>query len=82
MYSGGTIFCDHASQYIWINHQISLRVGDTLQGKHAFEKFAHEYGVKFKSFHADNQPFRAAKFQEDLDLQGQTITSISAWSQS
>ena len=73
-YSGGTIFCDHASQYIWINHQISLRVGDTLQGKHAFEKFALEYGVKFKSFHADNQPFRAAKFQEDLDLQGQTIT--------
>jgi hypothetical protein len=29
-YTGGTIFVDCASQYIWINHQISLQVGDTL----------------------------------------------------
>jgi hypothetical protein len=54
---GGTIFVDHASQYIWINHQISLRVGDTLQGKHAFEDFARDYGVKIKSYHSDNHPF-------------------------
>ncbi len=73
-YTGGTIFVDHASQYIWVNHQISLRVGDTLRGKHAFEDFAKDFGIKIKSYHSDNHPFRAAEFLEDLQLLDQTIT--------
>ena len=47
---GDTIFVDHKSGFAREYHQISLRVGDTLQGKHLFEKFANEYGVKLKSF--------------------------------
>jgi hypothetical protein len=72
-YTGGTIFVDHASQYIWINHQISLQVGDTRQGIHAFEDFARDYGVKIKSYHLDNHPFQADEFLEDLQLLDQTI---------
>ena len=73
-YSGGTIFIDHASQYVHVKHQVSLRVGETLQGKHKFENFAGEHGVKIKSYHADNHPFAAKEFREDLELQNQTIT--------
>ena len=72
-YNGGTIFVDHSSQFIWINHQVSLRVGDTLRGKHDLETYAQEYGIKIKTFRADNQPFAAQEFAEDLRLQGQTI---------
>ena len=32
-YSGGTIFVDHASSFIFINNQVSLRAGETLQSK-------------------------------------------------
>jgi hypothetical protein len=39
-YTGGTIFCDHATQYIHLTNQVSLRVGKTLQSKHAFEREA------------------------------------------
>ena len=35
-YKGGTIFCDTMSTFVYINHQESLQVGDTLRGKHAF----------------------------------------------
>ena len=73
-FMGGIIFVNHKSGFAREYHQVSLRVGDTLQGKHLFEKFANEYGVKLKSFRADNQPFAAKEFLEDLDLQDQTIT--------
>ena len=73
-YSGGTIYVDHSSGYVFIYHQVSLRVGDTLQGKHEFERMANEYGIKLKHFHADNHPFGAEEFLEDLELQGQTLT--------
>ena len=73
-YCGGTLFVDHASGYIFLKNQISLRVGETLQGKHAFERFADHYGIKLRSFHADNHPFGALEFIDDLELQGQSIT--------
>jgi hypothetical protein len=73
-YTGGTLFVDHATGYIYLGHQVSLRVGETLQTKHAFERFAMEAGVKIKRYRADNVPFGAREFTDDLDLQGQTIS--------
>ena len=73
-YNGGTIFVDHASQFVWIQHQVSLRVGETLTGKHAFEKFANEYGVTIKNYRSDNHPFGAEEFRHDLHLQGQGMS--------
>ena len=73
-YTGATIFVDHASQFLWLVCQISLRAGETLLGKHAFEQFARGVGVMIRGYHADNQPFGSAEFLEDIDLQEQTIT--------
>lgn len=33
MFCGGTIFTDHVTGYTYIHNQITLREGDTLQGK-------------------------------------------------
>jgi len=49
-YHGGTLFYDHYSGYIHIHCQISLRVGETLHGKHDFERFAELNGVKIQHF--------------------------------
>ena len=73
-YVGGTLFVDHASGYIHIHNQVSMRAGNTLVGKRNFEAIARDCGVKLKSFHADNHPFGAAEFMEDIELQGQTVT--------
>jgi hypothetical protein len=56
-YNGGTIFVDHATGFIYIKNQQSLRIGETLKAKHTFERFANEFGIKLKRFRADNAPF-------------------------
>lgn len=71
-YNGGTIFVDHASGYVYLRHQVSLRTGESLRAKNGFEQFADRYNVKLKKFRADNHPFRSAEFQEDLELKHQT----------
>jgi len=72
-YNGGTLFVDHATSHIYLRHQVSLKVGDTLRTKRAFERFAAECGVSIKAYRADNVPFAAEEFVADLDAKGQTI---------
>ena len=45
-YRGGTIAVDHSSGKIWVHHQISLRAGETLQGKQLWEYDLAQYGFK------------------------------------
>ena len=73
-YNGGTIFFDHYSGFTWINCQVLLRVGETLEGKHAFEHFAKQHGVKLKNFRADNQPFDSEEWHTDLELNNQMMS--------
>lgn len=73
-FNGGTIFCDHASKVIWVNHQVSLRSGDTIISKRLFEAMASSCGVKVKSYHADNVPFDSHEFRAELMSLNQTIT--------
>ena len=73
-YNGGLIGMDHASGRIFLHNQISLGVGDTLQGKLQFERIAKENGVRIKAYHADNHPFAAKNFLADLELKDQTIS--------
>jgi hypothetical protein len=74
MFQGGTIFVDHASSLIFITHQILLKVGECLQSKRHFERWAKDHNVpRIRSYRADNMPFNAAAFREDLKLQNQTI---------
>jgi len=72
-YNGGTLFLDHATSHIYLQHQVSLKVGDTLQMKRAFKRFAAKCGVSIKAYRADNVPFAAEEFVADLDAKGQTI---------
>ena len=72
-YNGGTLFIDHAYSMVFIQHQVSLRTGETLQAKHKFEQLAHEYGVTIKAYHADNSPFGNADFVRSIEDNGQAI---------
>lgn len=72
-YNGGTLFYDHASALIFHQHQVSLGNGETIKGKHKFERFARSHGVQVKSYLADNQPFGSKAFVEDIETQNQKI---------
>ena len=47
-YHGGTLMFDHSSEYIHLHNQVSLNIGETLQGICAFEQFGSNYCVKIK----------------------------------
>ena len=74
-YVGGTIFCDHATTLMYAHHTVGYGVGEVLQGKHVFEKFAKSFGQTIRSFRADNgSTFTSEDMLQDLALQGQTLT--------
>jgi hypothetical protein len=72
-YTGGTIYVDSASGLIFIRHQVSLKVGETLKTKERFESFCREHGVRVKSYRANNVPFGNAEFRNNVTQCGQTI---------
>ena len=69
----GTITVDHASQCTFVHNQVSLTVGETLKAKTAFEQLAESHGHKVKHCRADNAPFGAKAFRDNIELNGQTI---------
>ncbi|KAG7373658.1 reverse transcriptase RNA-dependent DNA polymerase [Nitzschia inconspicua] len=73
-YHGGTIFVDHATSFLFLVNQVSLRAGETIHSKVAFERFAHSCGHRLQSFRADNMPFDSAEFKADLVAKNQTIS--------
>jgi hypothetical protein len=73
-YTGGTLFVDHASGLIYVQNQVSLKAGETLVGKHGFERFASWYTVKIAAYHADNHPFASEEFLADVEILDQRIT--------
>jgi hypothetical protein len=73
-YHGGTIFVDHYLAYIHLVNQVSLRIGETIIGKRAFERFAARHGALIKQYRGDNHPFSTQEFLDELELCEQDIT--------
>ena len=71
--SGGTIFVDEASDYMYVHNQVSLNVAETLIGKANFEREAMRHGILIKSYRGDNGIYRSAEFQEDLKRKNQPM---------
>ena len=65
---------DAYSAYTHLINQASLRVGETLIGKHKFNLFAKQHGIKLKHFWADNHPFSSKAFLEDLAGNEQSVS--------
>jgi hypothetical protein len=55
-------------------NQVSLRIGETIVGKRAFERFAACHGALIKQYRGDNHPFSAQEFLDELELCEQDIT--------
>jgi hypothetical protein len=53
-YSGGVIFVDQASGYVFIAHQVYLNTHETIQAKQANENHCRNYGVILQEYLSDN----------------------------
>ena len=72
-FCGSTVFCDAASHYISVQHQVSLSASETLKAKAMFERTAKGHGVDIDSYHSDNGIFTAKEFVGELMSKNQGI---------
>jgi len=67
------VFCDSASGYIHIEHQVGLTAYETIALKLNFERMSTEVGVTVTSYHTDNGIYRSAEFLKELHSKGQGV---------
>ena len=48
-FCGSTIFVDGASDFVWVEHQVTLNAADTILAKNAFERECRRMGVTVKA---------------------------------
>ena len=53
-FTGGAIFVDHATGYIFVEHQVHLNTHETLKGKERFEQTCRDFGVVVTEYLSDN----------------------------
>ena len=70
-YSGGSIFVDHASRFIFNQHQLSTTTAKTVRSKHLFESHCTSLGVKVTEYVTDNHPFHGDQWKVDCQIQNQ-----------
>ena len=52
-FTGGAIFVDHATGYIFVEHQVHLNTHETLKGKERFEQTCRDFGVVVTEYLSD-----------------------------
>jgi hypothetical protein len=68
------IFIDHATNYLFVNHQVNLTCESIVVSKHMCENVFDDYGIQIKQFAADNHPFRSKPWVADCAVQLQQPT--------
>ena len=70
---GGTVFCDAASGYISLHHQVSFTAHETQQSMLSFERESAAVGVEVKGYNTDNGVYTAKDILARLDHDDKTL---------
>ena len=73
-YEIATVFVDHFSGISFVHLQKGATAVETIEAKHAFERYAKVHGIRIHHYHADNGIFESREFQESVFADGQTIS--------
>ena len=72
-FCGSTVFCDAASGYLHLEHQVTLNATDTIRAKENFERLAMQLGIDISSYHTDNGIFNSQRFIKEIADNHQSI---------
>ena len=72
-FCGSTVFCDAASGYIHVEHQVTFNASDSIMAKESFERMALHMGVTIESYHTDNGIFKSKAFVDEIIKNEQVI---------
>jgi len=73
-FTGGTLFVDHCTKFMFIYNQVSLGAGETLVTKQTFESILKSFGFAVSNCHGDNGIFKTQTFMDDCNRKQQQIT--------
>ena len=73
-YRCATVFVDIHTGIGYVHLQRTTSASETIEAKHAFERYAGRHAVQVEHYHADNGCFAENKFLEDIKQRGQTIS--------
>jgi hypothetical protein len=63
-----TVFVDQFSDLTFVHLQKISNADETLEAKHAFERYGKSHGICIQHYHADNGQFAETKWLADLLL--------------
>ena len=72
-FKGGTVFCDAASSFISIHHQVGFTGHETVRSKLTFEREASAVGNTIQSHNTDNGICTAKEFNLELEKNAQAL---------
>jgi hypothetical protein len=72
-YCGGTMFIDEASEFFFVQNQVSLGAAETIRAKNRFERESIQHGVMIKGYRGDNSVYKSAAFQNSCASMNQTL---------
>ena len=72
-FKGGTLFCDAASGFIFIEHQVTLSSTETIGSMMNFEIETLSLGMEVKQYQTDNGIYTSKEYLKELDKKGQGI---------
>ncbi len=62
-----TLFCDHASRFLYLTCHMSTGAPDAIAAKQAFEREASQANVHIKQYRADNGIFNSSAWKSTCD---------------
>ena len=81
-YKYATVYVDQFSKFSYFHLQKTASVEETLESKHAFEKYTASHRVQILHYHADNGIFCANKWiqscQSSSKPQGMTFAGVDS----
>jgi len=57
-FTGGMLFVDHCTKFMFVYNQVSLGAGKTLVAKQTFESILNSFGLAVSNYHGDNGVFK------------------------
>jgi len=73
-FTGGTLFVDHCTKFMFIYNHVSLGACTTLVTKQTFESILKSFGFAVSNYHGDNGVFKTQAFMDDCNRKQQQIT--------
>jgi hypothetical protein len=73
-YHAASLYKDHASCFMYIKCHYSTSGMKAVQGKQIFEQLAASFGIKIKSYRANNGIMAKKEFMQNVELCQKSIT--------